>query len=150
MAVRGVRFHDGPMTRGTWHRRLIRPGAIASIGLLAACSAVSTASRSLELDTLNDSGVTGTVTFLALESGITRVAVDVDPAGHPNMPAHIHPGTCDELTPQPEFPLQNIVDGRSTTDLIVPFDDLFGSAVALNLHASNEDMRTYTACVDLR
>ena len=66
------------------------------------------------------------------------------------MPAHIHPGTCDELTPQPEFPLQNIVDGKSTTELAVPMDDLFGNAVALNVHASNDEMDTSTACVDLR
>ena len=117
---------------------------------LVACAAPAADARSLELHTLNSSGVMGTVTLTAVTTSTTRVTVDVDPAGHPNMPAHIHPGTCDDLTPQPEFPLQNIVEGQSTTELAVPLDDLFGSAVALNVHASNDDMETYTACVDLR
>jgi hypothetical protein len=34
--------------------------------------------------------------------------------------------------------------------LAVTLDDLYWSAVALNVHASNADMQTYTACVDLR
>jgi hypothetical protein len=117
---------------------------------LAGCGAPHAEARSLELHTLNSSGVMGTVTLTAVTDSTTRVTVDVDPAGHPNMPAHIHPGTCDELTPQPEFPLQNIVDGKSTTELAVPMDDLFGNAVALNVHASNDEMDTSTACVDLR
>ena len=130
--------------------RIGRPGlAAAFLVILAACSATGAASRSLTLHTLNDSGVSGTVTLTAVGTGTTRVTVDVNPAGHPNMPAHIHPGTCGELTPQPEFPLQNIVDGKSTTDIVVPLDDLFANAVALNVHASNQDMKTYTACVDL-
>ena len=33
-----------------------------------------------------------------------------------DMPAHVHPGTCADLTPQPKFPLENVRDGRSTTD----------------------------------
>ncbi len=127
-------------------RRLL---AAPLLVILTACSASSAATRSLTLHTLNDSGVSGTVTLTAVGSGTTRVDVDVNPAGHPNMPAHIHPGTCGELTPQPEFPLQNIVNGKSTTDIIVPLDDLFANAVALNVHASNEEMQTYTACVDL-
>jgi hypothetical protein len=124
--------------------------AIVATAALAACASPAAEARSLTLHTLNASGVTGTVTLTGVDANQTRVVVDVDPAGHPDMPAHIHPGTCDELTPQPEFPLQNIVDGKSTTVLTVPLDDLFSSAVALNVHASNEDMQTYTACVDLR
>jgi hypothetical protein len=124
-------------------------GAPLALAFLVACSAPASEARSLVLRTLNGSGVTGTVTLTGIDASTTRVEVEVDPAGHPNMPAHIHPGTCDALTPQPEFPLQNIVDGRSTTELRVPLDELFSSAVALNVHASNDDMQTYTACVDL-
>jgi hypothetical protein len=134
---------------GVMALRIPRLACVASLlAVLAACTAPG-ATRSLTLHTLNDSGVSGTVTLTAVGSGTTRVVVDVNPAGHPNMPAHIHPGTCGALTPQPEFPLQNIVNGRSTTDIIVPLDDLFADAVALNIHASNEEMQTYTACVDL-
>ena len=129
-------------------RRL--PVMLLSIGLLAACAGTPPESRSLAVRTANGSGVTGSVTLTARDDGTTRVTVDVDPAGHPNMPAHIHSGTCNELIPQPEFPLLNIVEGQSTTDLIVPLDELLRGPVALNLHASNDDMKTSTACVELR
>lgn len=126
--------------------------AVAAVVLatLAACATPASDARTLQLKTLNDSGVTGTVTLGAVDAGTTRVQVEVNPAGHPNMPAHIHPGTCDDLTPQPQFPLQNVADGHSTTDLLVPLDDLVDGEVALNLHASNDEMETYTACVELR
>ena len=137
------------MHRSSRPRHLAWAAAVA-IATLAGCATPVTEARSLTLRTLNASGVTGTVTLTAIDGNQTRVVVDVDPAGHPDMPAHIHPGTCDSLTPQPEFPLQNIVDGKSTTTLTVPLDDIFSSSVALNVHASNEDMQTYTACVDLR
>jgi hypothetical protein len=119
------------------------------LAILAGCSNAAGESRVLTLETLNDSGVTGSVTLTPLSGGHTEVTVQVDPAGHPNMPAHIHPGTCDELVPQPKYPLQSVVDGRSTTDVPASLDDLLSDTVALNLHASNSQMELYTACIEL-
>lgn len=138
------------MTRRPSDARRCLPVIMASIGLLAGCAGAPAESHRLTVQTANGSGVTGSVILTARDDGTTRVTVDVDPAGHPNMPAHIHSGTCEDLIPQPEFPLLNIVDGESTTDLIVPLEDLLRGPVALNIHASNEDMTTSTACVDLR
>jgi hypothetical protein len=76
--------------------------------------------------------------------------VDVDPAGHPDMPAHIHPGTCAELVPQPRYPLANVVSGHSSTEVNASLEQLLAGDVALNLHASNQEMGLYTACVELR
>lgn len=135
------------------HRRRVQHllAAAAALGVLAGCGAPAGAGgRTLTLETLNGSGVNGTVTLTAVDDETTRVLVEVDPASYPNMPAHIHPGTCAELTPQPRHPLQNVIAGRSVTDVPAALDELFAATVALNLHASNEDMRTYTACVDLR
>ena len=67
--------------------------------------------RTITLQTLNDSGVTGTVSFAALGDR-TGVEITVDPGGNPDMPAHIHPGTCANLTPQPKFPLENVAERR--------------------------------------
>lgn len=122
-------------------------GAVLSV--LIGCSSSAGESRVLTLETLNDSGVTGSVTLKPLSNGHTEVAVEVDPAGHPNMPAHIHPGTCDELVPQPKYPLQSVVEGRSTTDVPASVEDLLSDTVALNLHASNSQMELYTACIEL-
>ena len=105
--------------------------------------------RTIALQTLNASGVTGTVSFTDL-GGRTRVDISVDPAGNADMPAHIHPGTCANLTPQPKFPLENVRAGSSTTVVPAPIDDLFVGSLAVNIHKSNDDLKTYTACVDIR
>jgi hypothetical protein len=115
---------------------------------LAACGGQAE-SRTLQLATLNDSGVTGTAVLTDNGDGTTRVEVEVDPNGYLDMPAHIHPGTCANLTPQPRYPLQNVVDGASTTNIEVPLDELFAGGLALNLHASPDDFETYTACAEL-
>lgn len=126
-------------------------GLAAMLVTLVACGASPSPTPTLlELRTLSDSGVTGSVTLAAVGSERTLVSVRVDPAGHPDMPAHIHPGTCDELVPQPRYPLANVVDGRSTTEVPAPLDELLAGDVALNLHASNQEMQIYTACVELR
>jgi hypothetical protein len=130
-------------------RTFLASGLLAA--MVAACAAqASTPPTRLTLRTLNGSGVTGSVTLTAVEEERTLVVVEVDAAGHADMPAHIHPGTCDELVPQPRYPLANVVDGRSTTEVNASLDDLLAGDVALNLHASNQEMQLYTACVELR
>ncbi|HEX7222862.1 MAG TPA: hypothetical protein VF231_06410, partial [Candidatus Limnocylindrales bacterium] len=80
----------------------------------------------------------------------TEVAINVEPGDNPDMPAHIHPGTCDDLTPQPKFPLENVKAGQSVTVVPATIDELFAGGLAVNIHKSNDDLRTYTACVDIR
>lgn len=123
---------------------------IATLGVaLGACQATEAASRTATFTTLNDSGVAGTVTFRGAGSR-TEVSIAVAPGGNPDMPAHIHPGTCDDLTPQPKFPLENVRNGTSVTVVPATVDELFAGNLAVNIHKSNDDLRTYTACVDLR
>jgi hypothetical protein len=114
-----------------------------------ACSSPSASSRTLELQTLNDSGVSGTAVLSEAGEGLTRVVVEVEPGEYADMPAHIHPGTCANLTPQPTWPLANVVDGSSETEIQATLDELFAGEFALNLHASSDDWETYTACADL-
>ena len=116
--------------------------------VLAACQAPG-ATRTLDLRMLNESGVSGTVTLTELEATRTRVDIAVDPAGNPDMPAHIHPGTCDALVPQPRFPLASVVNGTSTTEVPAGFGELLNDDVAINLHKSNDELEVYTACVEL-
>lgn len=116
----------------------------------AACSTAPPRTERLELETLNGSGVTGTVTLTEMSSTRTRVEIEVDPAGHDSMPAHIHPGSCAELVPQPTHPLENVVAGHSVTEVAASLDDLLRGGQALNLHRSNAEMDVYAACVDLR
>jgi hypothetical protein len=118
--------------------------------VVAGCSPAAARTVELQLQPLNDSGVTGKVTMTAVGENRTLIQIQVDPAGNPSMPAHIHPGSCDDLVPQPKYPLENVVDGVSVTEVPASLDELLSGGQALNIHHSNEDMRTYTACVDLR
>ena len=123
--------------------------AMMAIVMIACATTASSAPRTITLRTLNGSGVTGTVSFTDVGFR-TAVDVTVNPAGNLDMPAHIHPGTCDNLTPQPKYPLENVKDGVSKTIVPAPMDELFGGNLAVNIHKSNDDLKTYTACVDIR
>jgi hypothetical protein len=118
--------------------------------VLAACQGGAATTRQVTLRTLNDSGVSGTATLTDLGNSRTRVQIAVSPAGNPDMPAHIHPGTCENLTPQPRFPLENVSDGRSVTEVPASLEELTRGDVAINVHHSNDDMATYTACGEIR
>jgi hypothetical protein len=131
---------------------LVVVSAVIVIGaglIIALRPAAAGPTRTIALETLNDSGVTGDVSFTDLD-GRTRVDVTVDPADNPDMPAHIHPGSCADLTPQPKFPLENVKAGTSTTVVPASIDELFAGGLAVNIHKSNSDLKTYTACVDIR
>lgn len=142
--------------------RLGRRGAVAVVLAVAVALAVAALAlagfgtfdggqqaRQFSLRTENDSGVTGTITLTAVGTDRTSVRVEVDPAGHASMPAHIHPGTCDDLVPQPKYPLENVIEGHSTTEIPVALDQLLSDTVSINLHKSNDEMKIYTACVEL-
>jgi hypothetical protein len=118
--------------------------------LASACASPSGESRTITLTTLNDSGVTGNVVLTDIGAGRTRVVVSVDPGGNLDMPAHIHPGSCANLVPQPRYPLRNVAAGSSSTDVPAPLSELLAGDLAINLHHSNDDLQTYTACADLR
>ncbi len=132
-------------------RRSVHVNLLGTLVLMlaTACTPQATNERTVELETLNDSGVTGSAVLTDLGNGSTRIVVNVDPADHPVMPAHIHPGTCANLVPQPIYPLENVIDGASETEIPVTLDELFAGDLALNLHFSPDDYGTYAACIEL-
>lgn len=133
------------------HAGAVAPWVAIALALAVAACAQPGAEDAIELELvmLNGSGVTGTVTLTPTSEDRTHVRIAVDPAGHPDMPAHIHPGTCADLVPQPMHPLENVVDGASETVVAASLDELLADTVAINLHRSNAEMEIYTACVDL-
>jgi hypothetical protein len=135
------------MRTGPW-RHLV-PASIMLGLAAAACAAPTARSVTLPLAELDESGVRGTVVIAEVDEATTLVTIDASPAGHPDMPAHIHPGSCDDLVPQPRFALENVVDGRSATRVPASFDDITAAGQAVNLHQSNSALDVYTACVDL-
>ena len=98
----------------------------------------------------NGSGETGTVTLIPAGDTATTVVIALKGAPSAAQPAHIHLGPCAKLDPKPKYPLSNVVDGKSTTKVDVPLDQLAGSVYAVNVHKSVDDLATYVACADLK
>ena len=67
-----------------------------------------------------------------------------------SQPAHIHDGSCSKLDPKPKYGLQNVVDGKSTSEVPVKVDELMGGNLAINVHKSAEEVKTYVACGDIK
>jgi hypothetical protein len=131
-------------------RSIAIAATLTASAVLVGCTATpAVRSVTLELDQIDGSGVSGSVVITEVDATTTLITVDADPAGHPDMPAHVHPGSCAQLIPQPRFALENIVDGHSSTRVPASFEELTVPGQAINLHESNTALDVYTACVDL-
>ena len=95
----------------------------------------------------NKSKETGTATLTAIDQDKTRVEISLKgaPQGTP-QPAHIHEGTCAKLDPKPKWGLENVVDGKSTTEVPVGLAELQKGTYAVNVHKSGDDIKTYVSC----
>ncbi len=102
----------------------------------------------LEFQELNDSGVSGTATLY--DAGTqTIVVLDLEDTGE-NHPAHIHAGTCDNLQPEPEYPLQNVGrNGQSTSIVNAALNDLIDGDFAIDLHLAPNELGTLIVCADI-
>jgi hypothetical protein len=98
----------------------------------------------------NKSGESGSARLTPAD-GKTKVVINLKgaPKGVP-QPAHIHEGSCAKLDPKPKYPLQNVVDGKSTSEVPVSVDTLMAGNMAINVHKSAEDAKTYVACGDIK
>ena len=65
------------------------------------------------------------------------------------QPAHIHEGSCAKLDPKPKYPLQNVTDGKSTTEVPADIKTLTAGKLAINVHKSAEEAKVYVACGDI-
>ena len=78
----------------------------------------------MPLVTQNDSGQDGEATLSEVDSDTTRVVLEVENPSVEPQPAHIHRGSCENLDPEPAYGLENVVDGKSTTEVNVAIEDL--------------------------
>jgi hypothetical protein len=124
---------------------------LASFGSsVAAQDEQNRARGSVTFTELNDSGLSGTAE-LAARGNRTEVSMRINGVVGVN-PTHIHTGTCDDLNPNPKYPLTNIE--LNTTELVglsdsvvdVPLDELLGSPHLILIHKSPEELNTYYAC----
>lgn len=115
--------------------------------------------------------------FLLAGSGVTLAqgtTTGMDTTPHP---AHVHEGTCANLNPNPQYPLNSVqirqpagnktptpanmtpptlegVQGvpvvlYSDTQIDVKLQDLLTSPHAINVHKSDAEIQTYIACGDI-
>jgi hypothetical protein len=104
----------------------------------------------MPLKAQNNSGETGTIKLTPMGD---KTKVEISLRGEPKgvaQPAHVHEGTCAQLDPKPKYPLSSIVNGKSTTEVPVSIDSLTGGSLAINVHKSGDDLKTYVACGDLK
>lgn len=98
----------------------------------------------------NKSGQSGTARLTPMGDK-TRVEISMKGgAKGVAQPAHIHDGTCPKPDPKPKHGLQDVVDGKSTSEVPVSLDTLLKEKVAINVHKSKEELKVYVACGNIR
>jgi Cu/Zn superoxide dismutase len=127
-------------------KRLLPVFAATVLGV-AGVALAQNAPVTVKLDEQNKSGESGTVTITP-QGGKTQIVVQLKGAPATAQPAHIHAGTCANLDPKPKIPLQNVVNGKSTTVVDMPMSEVMNGAI--NVHKSTDDIKTYVACGDLK
>src|SRR5215207_5770605 len=99
---------------------------------------------------LNDSGLSGMAELTARRQR-TEVSMQINGVVGEN-PTHIHTGTCDDLDPNPKYPLNNVelntteLVGTSDSVVDVPLDELLANPHLILIHKSAEELNTYYAC----
>ena len=104
-------------------------------------------SVNVKLSAQNKSGQSGTARLTPAGSDKTKVEISMK--GSPKgvaQPAHVHEGTCAKLDPKPKYPLTNVQDGKSTTEVPADIKTLTAGNLAINVHKSAEEAKVYVAC----
>ena len=127
-------------------KRLLPALAVSVLGI-AGVAPAQNAPVTVKLLEQNKSGESGTVTITP-QGSKTQIEVQLTGAPSAAQPAHVHAGSCAKLDPKPKIPLQNVVDGKSTTVVDMPMSQVMNGAI--NVHKSTEDIKTYVACGDLK
>ena len=128
-------------------KRLIPTAAVAAFALTSAIALAQGAPVTVSLGEQNKSGESGTAT-ITQQGDKTQVVLEMKGAPNEAQPAHIHNGSCASLDPKPRIPLQNVMNGKSTTTLTMPMSEVTKGAI--NVHKSATDLKTYVACGDLK
>jgi cytoskeletal protein RodZ len=128
---------------------LVSFAVLALVGILLAGVAFAQTPLTITLNEQNGSGESGTATLTDLGNGMVRV--DVTVSGQPadsSQPMHIHTGKCPNPGPV-VYPLNDLVDGKSTTEITTTLETLLASPHALNGHKSAAELQVYVFCGDV-
>lgn len=103
----------------------------------------------IKLESQNSSGVYGEA-WIEDAGKKAKVTIKLDgPKSAIPEPAHIHIGAC----PNPDaikYPLTGVLNGNSVTQLDVSIEEIMKNLpLAINIHKSTEEAKTYIACGDI-
>ena len=102
----------------------------------------------IEFEELNDSGVTGEA-ILSEFGDRSIVQLQLEDTGE-NHPAHIHEGSCDDIEPEPAYPLENVGEsGESTTVVDASLQDLIDGDFVIDLHLAPNQLGTLIVCAEI-
>jgi len=97
----------------------------------------------------NGSGQDGTVTITRTGENSVHVVLKLTKGTSEPQPAHIHKGTCEKLDPKPAYPLTNVVNGESVSDVNANIEDLANEGFAINVHKSAAEVSVYVSCGEI-
>jgi MYXO-CTERM domain-containing protein len=123
-------------------------GLVLTFLAATSVAAAQAQSTTLQLAAQNNSGISGTATFTP-SAGALTVDLKLTGAGAGPEPAHIHPGSCAQLDPTPQFTLTSVTNGTSTTSIQTTMAALTSSPHAVHLHKSVDEFSVYVACADI-
>jgi uncharacterized surface protein with fasciclin (FAS1) repeats len=120
---------------------------IDTVILPPSITAAQTDSIVLPVGSLNDSGVSGTITLDRFGEGtLVTISLTGTPAGG-DHPAHFHTGDCNAPGPV-VIPLNNVDGdtGLSVTDVDAPIEAILEGNHLVMVHLSAEEIATFVAC----
>lgn len=132
-------------------RKLYLLLAIAmALGLSSAVSAAEGDEVTVELESYNDSGVTGTVVFADNGDGTTEVLVDAPNAPAGRWPAQVHKGDC-RKTGAVVAKLRPVEGGESRTESVdVALREVLAQDHYVSMHLKGQGLDTAVACAEVK
>ncbi len=103
----------------------------------------------LEMGAQNNSSQDGKATLTDMGNGKIKVVLELNNGTAEPQPAHIHKGSCATLDPKPLIPLNNVVNGKSETEVEATMATLT-SGHAINVHKSAAEAAIYVSCADIK
>ena len=122
---------------------------LAGIGPAVAQTATGSV-VTVTMNAQNGSGEDGSATLTQTGDGV-EVNIMLKNGTAAGQPAHIHPGTCANLNPAPQYMLTSVTNGMSKTMVKgVTLAQLTSGSFAINVHKSTADLGTYVSCGDIK
>ena len=129
-------------------RKLINTALTVAGLMLAPLALAAPHTLSIALHEQNGSGESGKAELIA-KGEKTEVVLHLAHGGAVPQPAHIHAGTCANLSPKPAFQLKPVVHGKSVTVVDTTLEKLLDGKYAINVHKSDKEIQDYVACGDI-